>query len=70
MHMRKLILLSILFLSLVSCGKKTEEAANQLTPEQEVQMVDSAATETKERIDSLGQSVDALQAEVDSLLNK
>jgi hypothetical protein len=33
-------------------------------------MVDSAATETKERIDSLGQSVDALQAEVDSLLNK
>lgn len=67
--MRKWIFLSMLALSLVSCGKKTEEASNQLTPEQEVQMVDSAATETKARIDSLGQSVDAFQAEVDSLLN-
>ena len=59
----------MLVLSLVSCGKKTEEASNQLTPEQEVQMIDSAANETKAHIDSLGKSVDDLQSEVDSLLN-
>ena len=67
--MRKWIFLSMLALSLVSCGKKTEETSSQLTPEQEIQMVDSAATETKARIDSLGKSVDDFQAEVDSLLN-
>jgi uncharacterized protein YcfL len=67
--MRKWIFLSMLALSLASCGKKAEEASNQLTPEQEIQMVDSAANETKARIDSLGQSVDDFQAEVDSLVN-
>lgn len=59
----------LLVFSLTSCGKKNEEATNQLTPEQEIQLVDSAATETKARLDSLGQSVDDFQAEVDSLLN-
>ena len=66
--MRKCMFILLMVFSLTSCGKKNEEAA-QLTPEQEVQLVDSAANETKARIDSLGQSVDNLQAEVDSLLN-
>ena len=66
--MRKWIFLLVLGLSVVSCGKKNEEAASQLTPEQEVQLVDSAANETKAQIDSLGKSVDDFQAEVDSLL--
>jgi peptidoglycan hydrolase CwlO-like protein len=67
--MKRLILLSMLCLSMAACGKKAEEAKTELTPEQEVQMVDSAATETNERIDELGKSVDDLQNEVDSLLN-
>lgn len=67
--MRKWIVLSILFLSLVSCGKKNEETANQLTPEQESQVIDSAANETSARIDSLSQSVDAIESEIDSLVN-
>ena len=66
--MRKWILLSVLCITLVSCGKKNEEA--KLTPAQEIQMVDSAATETNARIDSLSQSVDDLQKEVDSLVNE
>ena len=67
--MRKWIILSILFLSLISCGKKNEETANQLTPEQESQVIDSAANETNARIDSLSQSVDAIESEIDSLVN-
>ena len=67
--MRKWIVLSILVLSLISCGKKNEETANQLTPEQESQVIDSAANETNARIDSLSQSVDAIESEIDSLVN-
>lgn len=65
--MRKWILLSVLCIAFVSCRKKNEEA--KLTPTQEIQMVDSAATETNARIDSLSQSVDEIQKEVDSLVN-
>ena len=59
--MRKWIFPLMLILSLASCGKKNEEAATQLTPEQELQTVDSAAAETKALMDSLGQSVDYIQ---------
>ena len=69
--MKRWLILSILGISMVACGtKKAEEAKTELTPEQEVQMVDSATMETKARLDSLGKSVDDLQKEVDSLLNK
>lgn len=69
--MKRWIILSILGISMFACGtKKAEEAKTELTPEQEVQMVDSAATETKVRVDELGKSVDDLQNEVDSLLNE
>jgi len=69
--MKQYILLATLCISLVACGtKKTEEASTSLTPEQEIQMVDSAAMETKERIEEIGKSADELQNEVDSLLNE
>lgn len=68
--MKRLIILSILCISMAACGtKKAEDAKTELTPEQEVQLVDSAATETKTHVDELGKSVDDLQNEVDSLLN-
>jgi len=68
MYMRKWILFSVVCIVLTSCVKKNEEAA--LTPTQEIQMVDSATNETNARIDSLSNSVDELQKEVDSLLNE
>lgn len=69
--MKRWIILSILGLSMVACGtKKAEEEKTELTPEQEVQLVDSATMETKARLDEIGKSVDDLQNEVDSLLNE
>ena len=68
--MKRWIILLILGISIVACGtKKAEEAKTELTPEQELQVVDSASMETKTRIDELSKSVDDLQKEVDSLLN-
>jgi peptidoglycan hydrolase CwlO-like protein len=68
--MKRWIIILILGISMVACGKKAEEAKTELTPEQEIQAVDSATMETKARLDSLGKSVDDLQNEVDSLLNE
>lgn len=56
--------------SLAACGKKAEESKAEMTPEQEIQLVDSAAAETKQRVEELDKSVDELQSEVDSLLNQ
>lgn len=63
--------LSILALAFccAACGSKDAESKTALNPEQEMQIVDSVATETKSRIDHLEQSVDELQNDVDSLLN-
>ena len=52
-----------------ACGSKNAESETALNPEQEMQIVDSVATQTKSRIDNLEQSVDDLQKDVDSLLN-
>jgi peptidoglycan hydrolase CwlO-like protein len=68
MKTMKWIVLSVLCLALLSCGKKSE--ATELTPEEEIQVVDSAANETNAKIDSLSQSVDSLNSQIDSLLKK
>ena len=68
--MKRWIIFAMLCVAMTACGKKAEEAKTELTPEQEVQLVDSAATETRTRVDELGKSVDELQNEVDSLLNE
>jgi hypothetical protein len=68
--MKKIIFLFLLCISMIACGSKNSETKTELTPEQETQMVDSAAAETKARIDELDKSVDSLQNEVDSLLNE
>jgi PBP1b-binding outer membrane lipoprotein LpoB len=68
--MKQLILLLMAAFLLASCGKKAEESKTELTPEQEMQVVDSAATETKQRVEEIGKSVDELQQEVDSVLNQ
>jgi peptidoglycan hydrolase CwlO-like protein len=67
--MRKWIILSVLCGALMSCGAKQGQETVELTPEQEIQMVDSAVNETKAHINELGESVDELQREVDSILN-
>lgn len=67
--MRKWIISSILCGALMSCGTKQGQESVALTLEQEIQMVDSVALETKAHIDELGKSVDDLQREVDSILN-
>ena len=69
MKTMKWIVLSVFCFVLLSCGKKSE-TATELTPEQELQVVDSAANETNARIDSLSQSVDELNSQIDSLLNE
>lgn len=69
--MKKWIYLSILCIGITACGaKKTEEGKTEMTAEQELQVVDSASMETKARIDEIGNSVDSLQSEVDSVLNE
>jgi peptidoglycan hydrolase CwlO-like protein len=68
--MKQLIILMMAALLVASCGKKSEEAKTELTAEQEMQVVDSAATETKQRVEEIGKSVDELQHEVDSVLNQ
>lgn len=65
--MKKWMLLPLLCLVLAACGSKKAKA--ELTPEQEIQVVDSATQETKARLEDLDKSVDDLQNEVDSLLN-
>jgi uncharacterized protein YcfL len=65
--MKKWILLPLLCLMLAACGSKKEKA--ELTPDQEIQVVDSATQETKARLEDLDKSVYDLQNEVDSLLN-
>jgi len=66
--MRKWIFILGFCITAVSCGKKSETA--NLTPAQEIQSVDSATNVTNDRIDSLSNSVDDIQREVDSLLNE
>lgn len=66
--MRKWIIYLFACGALLSCGKK-EVQENVLTTEQEIEMVDSVATESRKHIDELGESVDDLQREVDSILN-
>lgn len=68
--MRQWITISVLALCLAACGPKNTESEAALNPEQEMQIVDSVATETKSRVDDLEKSVDDLQKDVDSLLNK
>lgn len=68
--MKQLISLATLCIVLTACGSKKAEEKPALTVEQEIQMVDSAAQETKARIDELSKSVDELGHEVDSLLNE
>jgi peptidoglycan hydrolase CwlO-like protein len=68
--MKKWIPLLILSISLASCGAKKTEEKPEMTAEQELQVVDSATMETKERIEDISKSVDNLQNEVDSLLNE
>ena len=68
--MKKWIFLSMLCVSLTACGSKKTEEKPEMTAEQELQVVDSAAMETKARIDELDKSVTDLQSEVDSLLNE
>jgi predicted small lipoprotein YifL len=67
--MKRLIYLLAICFSLAACGAKGGDAKTELTPEQELQSVDSATQETNARLDALDKSVDDLQKEVDSLLN-
>lgn len=68
--MKQWISLATLCIVLTACGSKKAEEKPALSAEQELQMVDSAAQETKARMDELGESVDELGHEVDSLLNE
>ena len=67
--MKKLFMVTILGVALTGCGSKGSNKA-ELTPEQEIQSVDSAAQQTNDRIDEIGNSVSDLKNEVDSLLNE
>jgi len=67
--MRQWLSILVLAFSCAACGSNTAESETALNPEQEMQIVDSVATETKTRIDDLEKSVDDLQTDVDSLLN-
>lgn len=68
--MKQWIPLAMLCIMLTACGAKKTEENPALTAQQELQVVDSAAQETKARIDELSKSVDELGHEVDSLLNQ
>jgi hypothetical protein len=68
--MKRWIYLSILCMAIAACGSKKAEEKSEMTAEQELQVVDSATMETKARIDEIGNSVESLQHEVDSLLNE
>lgn len=68
--MKKLLYSFGICLALTACGSKAGESKTELTPEQEIQSIDSATQETNARLDELDKSVDALQKEVDSLLNE
>ncbi len=68
--MKRLIYVLAICFSLTACGSKGSEAKTELTPEQELQSVDSATQETNARLEELDKSVDDLQKEVDSLLNE
>jgi uncharacterized protein (DUF3084 family) len=68
--MKQWISLATLCIILTACGPKKAEQQPALTTEQELQVVDSAAQETKARIEELSKSVDELEHEVDSLLNE
>ena len=68
--MKKWIYLSILSFAITACGGKKAEEKTEMTAEQELQVVDSAAMETKTRIDEIGSSVEELQNEADSILNE
>ncbi len=59
-----------LCLAFSACGAKNGESKTELSPEQELQAVDSATQETKARLQDLDKSLDDLQKEVDSLLNE
>ena len=67
--MKKWIYLSILCIAMTACGSKKAEEKPEMTAEQELQAVDSAAMETKAKIDEISSSVDSLQSELDSVLN-
>jgi predicted small lipoprotein YifL len=67
--MKRIMYVLAICFTLAACGSKGGEAKTELTPEQELQSVDSATQETNARLEELDKSVDALQKEVDSLLN-
>jgi predicted small lipoprotein YifL len=67
--MKRLIYILAIGFALAACGSKGGDSKTELTPEQELQSVDSATQETNARLDELDKSVDDLQKEVDSLLN-
>lgn len=64
--MKKLVFI-LLFASMMmfSCGGKKQEG---LTPEQEIQLVDSAAHDIQAGKAEIQQQVDSLSTQVDSLL--
>lgn len=63
------LVILIIFLSLTACSTGNNKKAN-LTPEQEIQLVDSANNEANVKIEKLEKDVDDLQKEVDNLLNE
>ena len=59
----------IIFFSFTACGTGNNDKGN-LTPEQEIQLVDSAANETNTKVEKLEKDVNDIQNEVDELLNE
>lgn len=63
--MKKAVLVLFVTTFLLACGGKKQEG---LTPEQEVQMVDSVARDIQQEKADTQKRVDSLSTEVDSLL--
>ncbi len=63
--MKKLVLILFMATFVLACGSKKQEG---LTPEQEVQMVDSVAKDIQQDKADTQKKVDSLSTEVDSLL--
>lgn len=63
--MKKAVLVLFVATFLLACGGKKQEG---LTPEQEVQMVDSVARDIQQEKADTQKRVDSLSTEVDSLL--